>query len=214
MEKKIRKRKLKGSKTQNNIHRQLEIYRKALDLFVEKGYDATSLSMIARRSGISKANLYYYCPSKEDLLYQIHLNDLESRFVPIIEAAEKESDPKKRLVHFLREFTFMCTSSPASRVLVHEVRSLKKGHRDKILSIWGKAYTLMRRSIVEMQESGEAQRLRDSFLAFLGAGMVFWIVYWWDYRRQDNAEELADTLVKIFLEGLETRTGKIKSKVK
>jgi hypothetical protein len=32
--------------------------------------------------------------------------------------------------------------------------------------------------------------------------MVFWIVYWFDYSRQANAEELAETLVQIFLKGL------------
>jgi len=32
--------------------------------------------------------------------------------------------------------------------------------------------------------------------------MVFWIVYWFDYSRQANAEELAESLVKVFLNGL------------
>jgi len=195
-----------GIKTQNSIDRQAEIFRKALDLFLANGYDATSLSMIAKRLGISKANLYYYCPSKENLLYQIHLNDLQRRFIPIVSEAEKISDPKERLILFLRKFTIMCTSNPASRVLIHEVRSLKKSHRDEIMSIWKKAYELLRSSIIELQESGQVHKLRESFLTFLGTGMVFWIVYWWDYSRQANAEELADTLVKIFLDGLMKKT--------
>ena len=203
-----------GIKTQSSIDRQSEIYRKALDLFLAKGYDATSLSMIAKRLGISKANLYYYCPSKENLLYQIHLNYLQRRFIPIISEAEKISDPKERLILFLRKFTIMGTSNPASRVLIHEVRSLRKSHRDEILSIWRKAYELMRSSIIELQESGQAHQLKDSFLAFLGAGMVFWIVYWWDYSRQGNAEELADTLVRIFLDGLIIKTPHISKGVK
>lgn len=40
--------------------RKFEIYQKALDLFIKKGYDATPMSMIAKVLGMSKANLYYY----------------------------------------------------------------------------------------------------------------------------------------------------------
>jgi AcrR family transcriptional regulator len=182
--------------------RKSEIYQKALDLFLKKGYDATPMSMIAKVLGMSKANLYYYFSSKEDLLYQIHLDDLKRRFIPIIEEAERLRDPEDRIVLFLRKFTLMCTSSPASRVLVHEVRSLSEAHYYEITSIWRRAYKVVSGAIKELQDSGRARKLRESFLTFLGTGMVFWIVYWFDYSRQANAEELAESLVQIFLKGL------------
>ena len=150
---------MKKKKIQSNISsRQAEIYQKALELFVTKGYDATSMSMIAKALDMSKPKLYYYCPSKEDLLYRIHLDDLQKRFVPILEEAEKLSDPKDRLVLFLRKFTLMCTSSPASRVFVHELRSLNRKHQREILGIWKRAYELMRSAIKELQQSGNADR--------------------------------------------------------
>ena len=40
----------------------------ALDLFIEKGYDRTSLREIAEPLGFSKAALYYHFASKEDIL--------------------------------------------------------------------------------------------------------------------------------------------------
>jgi len=160
------------------------------------------MSMIARALRMSKANLYYYCSSKENLLYQIHLDDLQRRFIPILDEAEKLPDPKDRIAFFLQKFTLMCTSSPASRVFVHEIRSLKKDHQNEIKSIWRRGYELVRGAIVELQQSGKARKFRESFLSFLGTGMVFWIVYWWDYDRQANAQELSDSLVQIFLKGL------------
>jgi AcrR family transcriptional regulator len=201
MMKKIRKRIKKRIETGNVIDQRSRIYGKALDLLLAKGYDATSLSMIAKSLGMSKANLYYYCPSKEGLLYQIHLEHLQRRFIPIIKEAEKISDPKDRLILFLRKFTLMCTSSPASKVLIHEVRCLKKSHYNEITAIWRRAYKLIRKAIKELQQSGEVRKFRESFLAFLGTGMVFWIVYWFDYRRQSTAEELSDTLIQVFLHG-------------
>ena len=43
----------------------------ALSLFADKGYSNTSISMIARKAGISKGLLYNYFESKDDLLERI-----------------------------------------------------------------------------------------------------------------------------------------------
>jgi AcrR family transcriptional regulator len=45
----------------------------ALDLFSDKGYDATSLREIAERLGVTKAALYYHFASKEDILMALHM---------------------------------------------------------------------------------------------------------------------------------------------
>jgi AcrR family transcriptional regulator len=192
----------KQAKKNKDLGRKAEIYQKALDLFIKKGFNATPMSEVARVSGISKANLYYYCPDKETLLYEIHMNDLREHFIPILDKAEQLPDPRDRISFFLKSFALMCTSSPASSVLVHEIRSLSKNHQNEILAIWRRAYELNRGAIKDLQVSGKAKKFRESFSAFLGVGMAFWSIYWWDYSRQANAEEMAETLVDIFFNGL------------
>ena len=45
----------------------------ALDLFVDQGYEGTSLRQIAERLGVTKAALYYHFEAKEDILMALHL---------------------------------------------------------------------------------------------------------------------------------------------
>jgi AcrR family transcriptional regulator len=45
----------------------------ALDLFIDKGFDKTSLREIAEPLGFTKAALYYHFASKEDILMALHL---------------------------------------------------------------------------------------------------------------------------------------------
>ncbi len=45
----------------------------ALDLFIEKGFDRTSLREIAEQLGVTKAALYYHFASKDDILMALHL---------------------------------------------------------------------------------------------------------------------------------------------
>jgi AcrR family transcriptional regulator len=40
----------------------------ALELFIEQGYDKTSLREIAERLGVTKAALYYHFPTKDDIV--------------------------------------------------------------------------------------------------------------------------------------------------
>jgi AcrR family transcriptional regulator len=44
----------------------------ACDLFIDKGFDKTSLREIAERLGFSKAALYYHFASKDDILLALH----------------------------------------------------------------------------------------------------------------------------------------------
>jgi AcrR family transcriptional regulator len=200
MEKK-RHSELKPKKNQH-FERKSEIYNKALDLFVKNGYDATSMSMIADTLGMSKANLYYYCSSKENLLYQIHLDFLRNKFTPILDEAEVLPDPASRVALFLRKFALLNTSSRANRILVHEVHRLDRNHQNEIMAIWRRSYQIVRDAMRELQRTGRARRFRESFLTFMWVGMAFWVVYWFDYGRQTNAEELSEAIAQTFLDSL------------
>lgn len=53
------------------------ILRRAAELFARHGYDRTSLAMLARACGISKALLYHYYQDKAELLYDVLAQHLE-----------------------------------------------------------------------------------------------------------------------------------------
>lgn len=53
--------------------RKEQILRTALGLFLKKGYEGTPTREIAEILGMSKANLYYHFPAKEDVLRALYL---------------------------------------------------------------------------------------------------------------------------------------------
>ena len=187
-----------GQKELESNGRTSEIYQKALDLFVKNGYDATPLSMVADTLGMSKGNLFHHFASKENLLFQIQLDFLKKRYVPIVEEAERISDPADRISFFLRKVTLLNTSTKVNRVLVHEVERLEKSHQTEVAKLWRRGYGLVSDALKELQQSGRIRRRRVSFLTFMLLSMPFWVVYWFDYSRQDNAPELAEVVVETF----------------
>ena len=65
--------------------REGELLRVAAGIFRTQRYDATSLTDIAHAFGITKASLYHYIDSKEDLLYRI-CRAAHDDALPVIEA--------------------------------------------------------------------------------------------------------------------------------
>ncbi len=76
------------------------IIQAASKIIMEKGVDNTSLSDIAKAVGISKGTLYYYYPSKNDLIYEIterHLNMITQEMMVLVDSVKDEEDKKKVL---------------------------------------------------------------------------------------------------------------------
>jgi len=169
---------------------------------MDSGYDHTPMSHIASALGLSKASLYHYFTSKEHLLFLIHEHYLKKHFIPIIEKAEKISDPEKRVVYFLKNYTQLLAENAAARELIHEARRLTPEHYQNIRRIWKRAFGLIRDAIAEMEISGKSKKINKAFAAFAAVGMCSWTFYWFDYSRKESSEELAETFIEIFLRGL------------
>jgi AcrR family transcriptional regulator len=64
----------------------------AMDLFIEQGYDKTSLRQIADRLGFTQAAIYYHFAAKEDILVALHLR-LHELARPAFEQLEEQAGP-------------------------------------------------------------------------------------------------------------------------
>jgi len=66
----------------------------ALDLFIEQGYDKTSLREIAERVGVTKAALYYHFASKDQIFRTLvePLLDMQNRAMELLESRPSLAD--------------------------------------------------------------------------------------------------------------------------
>lgn len=71
----------------------------ALEVFAEHGYESTSISLLAKKAGVSKGLMYNYFESKEDLLATIMNEGMDEIFAFI--------DPNKDGIITQEEFLYM-----------------------------------------------------------------------------------------------------------
>lgn len=188
------------------MDRREEIYEKALELFIEKGYEKTPLSQIAKALNLTKAGLYHYFNSKEELFFKINSYSVSKDFLPILDEAEGIHDPEERIRYFIRNYTVrVAAKNPSMKIAIQDVNSLNPDSQKEVLKVWRRAFDLVRNALSELEESGRIRKMNKTFATFAALGMTSWTFYWFDYDRKDSAGELADTYLNIFLDGIKSK---------
>ncbi len=87
---------LKGA-SDENIDRRMEILKVAAQIFYEKGFNATSVNDIADAMKLTKAGLYHYIESKQQLLYEIMSLGLDALDREVIVPSKTAASAVERL---------------------------------------------------------------------------------------------------------------------
>ncbi len=80
----------------------------ALDLFQERGYEATTMRAIAERAGASLGSSYHYFPSKEHLVLEFYRHTHELHLAAIAPMLAREKDLTSRLRGTVRAVVVTC----------------------------------------------------------------------------------------------------------
>ncbi len=183
--------------------RAIEIYSKAAAIFHEKGFDATSMSSIASAVDLTKAGLYYYIESKEDLLYAIVNFAMERLETTVIEPARACVDPQKRLINIVTAHARLLTEgNKAITILTDEIDSLKPKHRKRILDRKRAYFELVRGTLEDLRSQGRLRDVDPTVAAFSLFGTLLWLPRWFHVDGALTSEQIVQHIVRFITGGL------------
>jgi len=175
----------------------------ALQLFLERGYDNTPLSLIAKHLDLTKSGIYHHFESKEQLLYEINHKYIELLMTPILLKAAAARDPEARVRVFINDYTLMLATNSSARLLVAEAKRLSPEHYAEVKRAWRASFDLLRDNLVEMQRAGLVPKELDpSFTAFAAIGMCSWVSNWYKNSKAKSGKDLAATMERVFFHGV------------
>jgi AcrR family transcriptional regulator len=195
-----RRRSVRPSETRFD-RRLAKILVHATDVFYEKGYEGASMRDLSRASGMSLAGMYYYFESKEKLLYLIQKHTFTTIVERLRERLKDITDPEQRIrVFILNHLEYFLSNPKAMKVLSHEDDVLKNGYGTEVAAIKREYYRIC---IGLLEDLRRAKGLEfSSRIAVLSLfGMMNWI-YTWYQSKDANAEEMAEQMGNIFLQGV------------
>ncbi|ATY83664.1 TetR/AcrR family transcriptional regulator [Kyrpidia spormannii] len=180
-----------------------EIAAAAIQLFEQKGYHATSVQDIADAVGLQKGSLYHYIASKEELLLKITHQAISGFVRRLEEIIDTDLPVEERFRQGIRtHMQYITQYLSMSTVLLREAFSLGEPHNEVIRDLTDRYLNLWTQIINEGVAAGVFY-VKDSRIAALTIlGSCNWVYRWFKEEGKYTAEEIADQMADLFLNGL------------
>ncbi len=183
--------------------RRAEMCRAAAQLFRDRGFDATSVSDVARALGFTKAGLYHHFESKEALLFEIMTFGLERVRDEVVVPVRGIADPEERLRELIVRHARIATRGQGAVThLNDEIRALPPRSRRQIEEKMRRYFDLIRGTLVELRTAGRLRRVDVTVATFSVLGMILWLPRWFRHDGRLTQEEVAEEIAKLALGGL------------
>jgi TetR/AcrR family transcriptional regulator, cholesterol catabolism regulator len=182
------------------------ILRTAARIFAEKGYHSTSMRDISRETRVSLAGLYYYCKSKEELLFLIQDNCFGRVHERLEERLKEAAEPVEKLrIVIDNHLSFFAANMAEMKVLSHEADSLAGEMYDHVSGRKQQYTRLVRHILAEVQgeQQADGNHLKSDLTVATYAlfGMMNWIYNWYDPLGPLSVRDLIDNITRLFLSG-------------
>lgn len=173
----------------------------AVATFIEHGYDATSMGLLAARLGLSKAAIYHHFPAKTALL-RAALDEALDGLEGSLRASADAPTAAARLEAVLRGAVHVLVDRLSYVTLLLRVRGNTEVERDALRRrrAFDRAVTVL------VHEAAQEGALRDDLdprvATRLVFGMINSIVEWYRPAGVEDADQLADDVLAIAFHGL------------
>jgi TetR/AcrR family transcriptional regulator, fatty acid metabolism regulator protein len=140
----------------------------ALELFAERGFEATTTKLIAERAGVPNGLIYYYFGTKEKLLESLFaertfLPDLRTRIASA--CLDQHTDPRVTLTQICTEFhTALQRNESFVRLLSHEANLRSVAHQ-QVRQLAEQVITLLEAFLEQAQQQGKLRQLDSTTVA-------------------------------------------------
>jgi AcrR family transcriptional regulator len=181
---------------------QEEVLNAATALFAKRGYRAVSMDEIAEHIGFGKSSIYYYYPSKVDLLCKIFDFILDSYISKVRERIAAGEPPERTLADLLRQhILFLAAHKDWSIVFTRDAAELPQEKRREVVKR-EREYAEMFEAVFRNGIQAGVFRNLPAEIAVNGMlGMCNWMITWYDEERRGSAQVIADQFISLLTEG-------------
>jgi AcrR family transcriptional regulator len=182
-----------------------EIFQVAAAQFQARGFGATRLDDIAEELGVTRAALYYYFRSKDELIEFVCSHNMEQAEAAL-QAAREQDRPIEQLRTFARRYAPVIVAD-AAIVTFRERGDLRPAFRRRLMARAQAITAAVEGLIQDCVDEGSFRQDLDPGLAALALlGMLGWCSQW--YRHSPHKlDDVVETFFDIFVRGVQDPAG-------
>jgi len=173
--------------------RRTDIIIQAGRTFLECGYDATSMNLVAERCKVTKPGLYYHFDGKQALLFAIMSYAMDELESDTEDAITGVADPHERLEAMILAHARLITTRPEGSfaILVIELTQSLRMQDQEMMIQRKRAYLEALEGAIQDVWQAESIEGDLTVTAFTLLGMVLWMTKWFDPSGRLSGEEVA-----------------------
>lgn len=206
-----RKRHDETRQTGRGLRKRTQIVEAGAQVFAARGYAGTTLNEIAELAGTQAASMYYYFPSREDLIVEILTRGAAENLENVKEAIERLSDEassSERLRAALAAHVRYIVESDFSRAGIRSIGQLPPDIEERVRPHW-EPYTRFFGELFRgaAREGFLAKDVDPDALRMLVLGAANWMTHWFNPRGRVPAEYLGELLIRMVFDGCAAEAG-------
>jgi AcrR family transcriptional regulator len=182
--------------------RRAAIIKSAAHVFGRKGFHGTTLEEIAADLHVTKASLYYYFSTKEELLYEVHLLSMQDVLGRVESIRAASDSPVEQMEAAITEHLRVLAGDYEGAFLLQQEYNLPEEYRLEIVRLRDR-YEKILLDIVEQGERQRVFRVKDARIAVrMLLGGINWFLRWYRSSGRLTVDEIAAAYVDFVFYGL------------
>ena len=184
------------------------ILEQAARVILQRGFEATTMQMIADACDLTKAGIYHYVQTKEALLIGIMHYGMDLFEENVVNKVQDVADPLARLRECMARNIALVThdSSKEVTIILHEHQTLTGTSQREINTRKKRYVRFLEAAFREASERGQIRPVDPTLAAFSFLGMVLWTYKWYRPDGRIEPQQLSDGMIELFFEGLMPRS--------
>lgn len=181
----------------------------AAELFGRNGFHTTTIKEIAQLAGVSAGLIYAYVKTKEDVLFLVLQNVLDSYAREIPKALEGVDDPIQRFCAAVRAYCEVVGAKPDATLLAYrETKSLGREQRAAIKEMELQSNRFIIDCVEDCVRAGYFRPVNVELVAYRIVLLAHgWALKAWRFREIVTLDQYIEEELDLFLHSLMTEAG-------
>lgn len=177
----------------------------ATKVFSKKGYQTASLQDVADEANISKAGVYHYFKSKEEILAYILINISDRFLIKLKESIQKIKEqglsPQESFKKLMEIYATQVNNEEEKRSLVLRERHQLTGRYKR--ELYRREQAIFRLIKMELQKiHGLDKSIDPNVISFLFISMSHWLGFWFKEGKKSSLESIIDQNIRVIFNGI------------
>ncbi len=177
----------------------------AAKIFAEKGYQIASLQDIASKAGISKAGVYHYFKTKEEILAYVLIKKTDDLFIEMKKRVKESYGQKLNQEESLRKLILAYANiinkdRDFRGIVLRERHQLTGINKQKLLKKEQAIFHLIKDELKKVHAVGK--HIDPNVTTFLIIAMCHWLGYWFKEKKKFDLESIIEQNIEVILRGI------------